>query len=505
MGVYTLSLLGVGAALAVACDYVSDLPPAFTIVQAELTSGDQSYSPTDGGAISADASVPAESLQVELELVVSSPAGTWSMTITADGALAVPPADGGLYAVSFTSLGEPVTVTVPVTIVEPAGTGVVHVQIGTTLDSFTFAVSAITPVVTVCPQVASGGCLPDAAVADDSGLGQDGSATFSQDGSVETLPIPGASVNLLRDGDQFLVYVLLPDGMGPATTGSVWSGNISTSGVLALLADGGTTSSLPIKFTPGQPTATVGGVALGVGVGTVAASVGVGAPSVVVLNTASATQAVRQVQLLGYVGLGAQNRFSLCSTRAAGSVQVHSTSDASTVTPSQAALTVAPPSICPAGYLSEAEFVWTGYDPNAFLTITDETSGTVTGQTVPTLGTGAIAAVIQSGSAAWVCAADEAGVISTPDGGAGNPCPGAGTAVVTLVVSRTGPGGTGAIPSVGSVVQVEAPAGVQVESPPSLTDTNGDTTFQILVAQGATAIPLVISVDRQTAQVVFVR
>jgi len=206
--------LTLAAALTTACnspsDWASDPPPTFNIVQATLFSNGQQYAPQgegvpDGGAL------PAVSLQVELLVVATAPTGQWTISITADGALAVTLGDAGTYTMSFASEGTntPVTLQIPVTVTQPAGNGFIHLILGTTRADYAFEISAVTPAVALCTQTISGACLSGSIAIDDNGGGteSDGGIVVSENGTLETITLEGASAGQLHEGDRFFIQI----------------------------------------------------------------------------------------------------------------------------------------------------------------------------------------------------------------------------------------------------------------------------------------------------------
>ena len=509
-----VSALCVVGAVVIACDYRSD-PIAAPGVVATLSADNTIYDAGVGGVASSDnGGVPAAALDVRIEASIRAPAGPWTVITTVDGAFALATVDGGFSTTNITSLGlsYPVIIEIPVHIAQPAETGFVHFQIGATRQTFTFPVGAVSPVVTLCTQTTSGDCVGDAAVNNVSGS-QSVTPTVDDNG-VETIPLDETSPDLLHNGDPFFVRVSLPNATGPSTLGATWSGSVTMTGVFALSLDGGTTNRVPIQYAKGAAFVTLPALVTGVGVGTISASVGVGAPTVLSRVSVSSSQAVHQVHLLKYVGMGAENQFTICSTRRSGSIHVQSANDAGTVVPVDTTLTSSAES-CPAGYPSRAELIWTGYDAYAYLSIADAAGGIAILNVVPTLGTAQTATITMSAAPVWDCegvdstANGDAGTTTVQgvgaDGGLQNPCPGAATLFVEVQVLRstqTSATNGSLIPSVGSVLQVQAPNGVQISSSRIVTDTNGKATIELSIPPNRPRVSIIVSADGRAAQLI---
>jgi hypothetical protein len=342
----------------------------------------------DGKVIDANGdSIPSGAAQIALVATVTAPTGEWNLKVDASGALAtVSGSEASVHFLSDAATGE-VRLQVPLRAALPQGTGAIRVVLGNRQLGATYSVAPTDITLEFLRVGLDAGTLTADRSWDDVAL--DG-------GSKRVLlPLPAGEADKLHVGEQFTIRV--SSTVAPTVEGSSLTGSLDSLGGLKLGGDGTAHSSVPFQFTKGKPVAEIPASVTSAGTSAVTASAR-GARSVTkYVDAVSAVLAVREVEFVEARGLGALNRVTVCSSRAAGTVQA--AVDTGTLITTSAMLETRGASACPAG-LTQANFLWVGARERVTWTLTDPASQNSVLALVPTVGTGTgVVLIIES--SAW--------------------------------------------------------------------------------------------------------
>lgn len=476
--ILTANALAFAVAAACSSSYPVDPAPVFTVNVSVLA---------DGVPYPADTKmmgIPANTQRVHLVATVSGPPGDWEFSLATDGALSLGAVDGGVAKSTVHTVSPDKTVDVQVAAtLQPLGEAVVTASFGTLTQSFRFVVTPVVPTLEICEPDLDEGCkTPTGAVADMGG-------PYRDDAGVRWVPYPASPGGTWRDGDRAVLRISSPE--LPSQEGVAWSGTVTTNGVLSLLDDAAKpTPSRAIQFTQGAGPVIAPVRITGAGAGLALASIGNGPQASLLIQTDSASVVPHRIELIGYTGLRARNRVTLCSSRISGSVGVSLDPGGGTVSPANVPLSVTPDSPCVDPYPGQADFIWTGTDSLPIWTVQNDASPAIL--VVPTLGTEVAAAFAQPPSVLWLVD----GGVDTGNGAIG------GLAQVTGALQRTFDTKDGGPPpeALGSTsVEVKTPAGITASPSSFTTDANGYFSFTVTKASwlSTSKVTIFLAVDNR--------